>query len=159
MHPSKLKTIYLSLLIAFMAYLLPWSGFMLKFRPDFVLLMLIFWLVRAPNLCNIGTAWLLGLMVDLVTGGTFGQYALAYTVAAFFAVYYQRRLVLFNGTQQIFYVFALLLIAQITLLTLKAFTGVGLASFTYFLPSISGVVVWKIVIAFGLNTGIRAGVR
>lgn len=159
MHPSKLKTIYLSLLLAFMAYLLPWSGAMLTFRPDFVLLVLIFWLVRAPNLCNIGTAWLLGLMVDLVTGGTFGQYAFAYTVAAFFAVYYQRRLVLFNGTQQIFYVFALLLIAQITLLALKAFAGAELASFSYFLPSISGVVVWQIAIAFGLNTGVRSGAR
>ena len=159
MHPSKLKTIYLSLLLAFMCYLLPWSGLVLKLRPDFVLLVLIFWLVRAPNLCNIGTAWLLGLMVDLVTGGTFGQYALAYTVAAFFAVYYQRRLVLFNGTQQIFYVFVLLLIAQITLLILKAFTGVEPVGFTYFLPSISGVVVWQIAIAVGLNTGVRSRAR
>ncbi len=159
MHPSKLKVIYFTILLAFVCYLLPWSGLALKFRPDFVLLVLIFWLVRAPNLCNIGTAWLLGLMVDLVTGGTFGQFGLAYTVAAFFAVYYQRRLVLFNGTQQIFYVFALLLIAQITLLILKTFTGVELVNLTYFLPSISGVVVWQIAIVFGLNTGLRSRAR
>lgn len=157
MHSSKLKTIYFSLLLAFICLLLPWAGLALKIRPDFVFLTIIFWLIRAPNLCNIGTAWFVGLFVDLATGGTFGQYALAYTVAAFFAVYYQRRLVLFNGIQQAFYVFLLLLISQLVLLLLKTFSGadnnLGLA---YFWPCVTGVLLWQIAVIFGLNTGGRS---
>lgn len=156
MHPSKLKSIYLSMFLAFICLLLPWSGFLLKVRPDFMLLVVIFWLIRAPNLCNIGTAWVVGLFVDLATGGTFGQYALAYTVAAFFAIIYQRRLVLFNGTQQIFYVFLLLVIAQITLLILKTFAGAHSLGWSYFLPSFTGILLWQIAVAMGLNTGGRA---
>lgn len=156
MHPSKLKSIYFSLILAYLCLLLPWSGLALKLRPDFVLLVLIFWLIRAPNLCNIGTAWFIGLFVDLATGGTFGQYAMAYTITAFFAVIYQRRLVLFNGTQQVFYVFLLLIISQATLLLLKTFSGTETLGWSYLLPSITGIFLWQIAVLFGLNTGGRS---
>ncbi len=118
-----------------------------------MLLVIIFWLLRAPNLCNVGTAWFIGLCVDLATGGTFGQYALAYTVTAFFAVIYQRRLVLFNATQQLVYVFVLLMISQIVLLILKTFAGTESPDWSYFLPSITGALLWQAAVTLGLNTG------
>ena len=153
MHLSKLKSIYLSLLVAFVCLLFPWSGLALTLRPDFMLLVIIFWLLRAPNQCSVGTAWFMGLWVDLATGGIFGQYALAYTVTTFFAVIYQRRLVLFNSTQQLVYVFSLLFMSQLILLILKTFSGKEFLGWAYFLPSITGVLVWQIAVTFGLNTG------
>lgn len=156
MHPSKLKIIYLSIFVAFMCMLLPWSGTALTLRPDFVLLVIIFWMIRAPNLCNVGTAWFVGLLVDLATGSLFGQYALAYTVTAFFAVHYQRRLVLFNHTQQLSYVFLLLLISQIVLLILKTFTGAQFLGWSYWTPIVTGVFLWRLAVAFGLKTGGRS---
>ncbi len=139
------------MLVAFICLLLPWSGVALEFRPDFVLLVVIFWILRAPNKCNIGTAWFLGLWVDLATGGIFGQYALAYTITTFIAVIYQRRLVLFSNTQQLVYVLFLLLVSQLVLLILKVFSGGEALGWTYFLPSVSGIVLWQIAVAFGLN--------
>ncbi len=156
MYTNKLKSIYLSILVALICLLLPWSGFALTMRPDFMLLVIIFWLIRAPNLCNVGTAWFVGLFVDLATGGIFGQYALAYTITAFFAVSYQKRLVLFNGTQQLFYVFILLFISQVSLLIIKTFAGAQFMGWTYFLPSISGVLLWFIAGMFGLDVGGRS---
>lgn len=155
MQQSKLKSIYLSLFLAFIFLLLPWSGLALQMRPDFMLLVLIFWLIRAPNLCNVGTAWFVGLFVDLATGGIFGQYALAYSVTAFSAVSYQRRLALYTGTQQLFYVLLLLLISQLILLILKIFAGAQFTGWAYFLPSITGVLLWLIAVTLGLNTGGR----
>ncbi len=159
MHPSKLKVMYFALAVAFLCFLMPWPDSILVFRPDFVLLTLIFWLVRAPNLCNIGTAWVLGLCIDLATGGIFGQHALAYTVTSFFAIFYQRRLVLFSGAQQLVYVFSLLLVAQLVLLLLKTFAGNDFIGWQYFLPSVAGVVLWQIAVIFGLNTGSRNSLR
>lgn len=153
MHNSQLKFIYLSLLLAFICLLIPWPGIALWLRPDFMLLVIIYWLLRAPNQCNVGTAWLAGLLVDLATGGIFGQYALAYTVTTFVAVVYQRRLVLFNSTQQLVYVFALLLLSQIVLLILKTFAGTEWLGWAYFLPSIIGVLIWQLAVTLGLNTG------
>lgn len=135
--------VYFALLVAFIANLLPWFGLSISWRPDFVLLVLIFWIIRTPHLCNIGTAWFAGLLMDLVTGGLFGQFALAYAFTAFFAANYQRRLVLYNIWQQAAYVFVLLLLAQVTILILKLFAGHDVPSWHYFFPSISGIIVWQ----------------
>jgi rod shape-determining protein MreD len=153
MHNNKLKSIYLSLLAAFICMLFPWSGLALSLRPDFMLLVILFWLLRAPNQCSVGTAWFMGLWVDLATGGIFGQYALAYTITTFFAVIYQRRLVLFSSTQQLVYVFSLLFLSQLILLVLKTFAGKEFLGWSYFLPSITGVLLWQLAVTFGLNTG------
>lgn len=153
MHKIKIQSVYISLLLAYVCILFPWSNFVLSFRPDFMLLVILFWLLRAPNLCNVGTAWFMGLWVDLAMGGIFGQYALAYTITAFFAVIYQRRLVLFNKTQQLVYVFSLLMLAQIILLILKTFSGHQFIGWSYFIPSISGVLLWQLAVSLGLNTG------
>ncbi|CAN1538759.1 MAG: rod shape-determining protein MreD [Sulfuritalea sp.] len=155
MPTNKLKSIYLSIILALILLLLPCSGFVLTMRPDFMLLVIIFWLIRAPNLCNVGTAWLVGLFVDLATGGVFGQYALAYTIAAFFAVTYQKRLVLFSSTQQLIYVFLLLFISQLIMLVIKTFAGAQFMGWTYFIPSITGVLLWFMAGLFGLDVGGR----
>jgi len=152
-HSIKLQSVYISLLIAYICILFPWSNAALAVRPDFMLLVILFWLLRAPNLCNVGTAWLMGLFMDLAMGGIFGQYALAYTVTAFFAVVYQRRMALFSRTQQLLYVFSLLLLSQLILLILKAFAGAEFIGWRYFIPSLSGVILWQIATALGLNTG------
>lgn len=146
MQPTSLKPIYFSLLLALLCQLLPWAGFGLTLRPDFVLLVVLYWLLRAPNICNIGTAWIAGLVVDLASGGLFGQNALAYAFTAYFALSYQRRLALFTIWQQASYVFALLLLTQITLLILKMFAGSEIPGWGHFLPSISGILLWQLVI-------------
>lgn len=146
MQAASLKKVYLSMLLALICQLLPWEGLALQIRPDFLLLVILYWLLRAPNLCNIGTAWLAGLAMDLASGGLFGQNALAYAVTAFFAVSYQRRLALFNIWQQTAYVFFLLLLTQTTLMMLKLFSGSELPGWNYYWHSISGIVLWQIVI-------------
>jgi len=146
MQVIKLPSIYLSLLMAIILQILPWSGWGLLIRPDFVLLTLIYWLLRAPQLCNIGTAWFIGIVIDIATGGLFGQNALAYALSAFFAVIYQRRLALFNIWQQAAYVFALLVLTQTTLLVLKLFAGGNSPGWVYFLPCVTGILLWQLVI-------------
>ncbi len=145
MHAASLKHVYLSLLAAMVCYLLPWSGVGLLLRPDFVLVALLFWMLRAPHLCNIGTAWALGLAVDFAGGGLAGQTALAYTVTAFLAVQYQRRLVLFSEWQQAGYVLLLLLLSQLIMLPLKLLSGGGLPDWLFFASSLSGLALWQLL--------------
>ena len=110
------KRVYLSLVAALLLQLLPFSGILLQIKPDFLLLVLLFWLLRAPNICNIGVAWTGGILMDLVTGDVFGQNALAYAITAFLAVMYQRRLILFTVLQQSVYVLLLLFVNQFILI-------------------------------------------
>lgn len=153
MRINRRRIIYTSLLLALILQLLPWSGLLMQIKPDFVLLVLLYWMLRAPNLCNIGTAWTAGLVIDLVNGDVFGQNALAYGITAFLAVLYQRRLILFTVLQQSSYVFLLLLVNQFTLLLLKLFAGGQQISLVYFVSCFTSILLWYLVVnaRFGLS--------
>lgn len=140
------RMLYISLLLAIMLQLLPWSGVWVQIKPDFVLLVLLYWMLRAPHLCNIGTAWVAGLMIDLVNGDLFGQNALAYALTAFIAVVYQKRLILFTVLQQSGYVFLLLFVNQLTLFLLKLFMDSKQFSLLYFVSCFSSILMWHLVV-------------
>jgi rod shape-determining protein MreD len=95
--------------------------------------------------------------MDLISGDLFGQNALAYALTAFLALSYQRRIILFTVLQQSAYIFLLLFVNQIILLLLKSFTGSEYFGWTYFLPSVTGILLWYIVLhsRFSLNITTR----
>lgn len=140
------RHLYFSLFAALILQLLPWSGLLLQIKPDFLILVLLFWLLRAPHMCNIGTAWTAGVLMDLISGDLFGQNALAYALTAFFAVMYQRRLILFTLLQQSGYVLLLLFANQMILMLLKSFSGSSYFGWTYFVPSFTGILLWHLVL-------------
>lgn len=146
MRHSNLFSIYLSLLIALLCQLFPWVGQGVILRPDFMLVLTLYWLLRAPHLCNVGTAWFSGLLVDLATGSLLGQHALSFCFTAFVALSYQRRLVLFNKSQLLAYVFILLLIERVLILLLKLFAGNENPGFAYVLPVVSGLLLWQLML-------------
>jgi len=147
--PSRLL-VYLTLFIALLCQLFPWTGQGIILRPDFMLVVLLYWTLRAPHLCNIGTAWLVGLLVDLATGGLLGQHALAFALTSFIALSFQRRLVLFSMMQVAFYVLGLLILARGTILILKLFSGNEAPSWHYFWPVVTGIILWQVLrIVFG----------
>lgn len=147
--PSRLL-VYITLFIGLLCQLFPWTGQGIILRPDFMLIVLLYWLLRAPYLCNIGTAWVVGIVMDLATGSLFGQHALAFTLTAFIALSFQRRLVLFSVLQIVSYVFGLLLFARATMLILKLFAGHEAPSWHYFLPALTGIILWQVLrLAFG----------
>lgn len=145
--------VYGSLLVAFIFHLFPWTGQGIILRPDFMLVVLLYWLLRAPHVCNIGTAWVAGLLVDLATGSLLGQYALTFTLTAFFALLYQRRIVLFNKWQLAAYVFALLLFGRLAILLVKELAGNEHPGWHYFWPILTGILLWQaMLLVFGAIT-------
>jgi rod shape-determining protein MreD len=153
MRPTSRVAVYLSLLVALLCQLFPWVGEGVIFRPDFMLIVILYWLLRAPHLCNIGTAWIAGLLVDLATGSLLGQHALSFTLVAYIGLSYQRRLVLFNPLQLVGYVFGLLLLERVFMLLLKLFEGNDNPGLHYFWPVLSGLLLWQLMIMlFGALT-------
>jgi rod shape-determining protein MreD len=47
--PASMGLVFFSLVIAFMLSVLPWSGAWLLARPDFVVLVLLFWALHEPR--------------------------------------------------------------------------------------------------------------
>ena len=50
--------------------------------PDFLALVLLYWCIQEPRYVGVGTAWAVGLVMDVADATVFGQHALAYAVLA-----------------------------------------------------------------------------
>ncbi len=153
MRPVNITTVLLTLIVALTFQLYPWSGQGVILRPDFLLVVTLYWVIRAPYLINVGLAWFAGLIVDLSTGSLLGQHALAFGFAAFLALLYQRRLVLFNRWQLTVYIFALLIAERAIVLMLKLFADYDNPGLSYFWPVVTSMILWQLmVLMFGAPT-------
>jgi len=74
---------FISFLTGIILSIMPLPDFMHWFRPQWLCLILLFWLIYFPENCGIGIAWLLGLLMDCVTGVPLGQHALIYAFLAY----------------------------------------------------------------------------
>lgn len=153
MRPVNITTVLLTLIVALTFQLYPWSGQGVILRPDFLLVVTLYWIIRAPYLINVGMAWFAGLIVDLSTGSLLGQHALAFGFAAFLALLYQRRLVLFNRWQLTVYIFALLIAERAIVLMLKLFADYENPGLSYFWPVVTSLILWQLMVfMFGAPT-------
>ena len=71
--PASVGLVFSSLLAAYVLDVLPWSGPWLLARPDFVLLVLLFWTVHEPRAVGQGIAFMVGLLMDVGDSMLLGQ--------------------------------------------------------------------------------------
>jgi rod shape-determining protein MreD len=95
---------------------LPWHGWALLLRPDFVLVMLLFWAQRRQSGISFGLAFALGMVTDVQDGVVLGQHALAYCVGVYLVQYFRRRLSMFTLRHQVMQMFPLLLLTEVVAL-------------------------------------------
>jgi len=115
--------ILLSLLVALMLNIWPLPELAQLLRPDWVALVLIYWILAMPHRVNVGTAWLAGLVLDALTGSVLGQHALGLSVLALLVAGIHLRVRVFPLWQQAVTVMALLLIYEVILLMVDGATG------------------------------------
>lgn len=133
--------IALSLFVAIILNWLPWHGWGLILRPDFVALLLLYWCTHKPHYVGIGIAWSVGILTDVADASLFGQHALAYAVLAFGGTVLNRRIQMFDLRQQTLQVFPLLLISYATY-ALVHWQVRGVVVWEYFLGSIVSTLMW-----------------
>ena len=140
--PVRAGFIALSLIAALLLNLLPWSGAWLWIKPDFVVLVLLYWCVEQPRKIGFVSAWLLGLVMDVADGTLFGQHALSYSILAYAGIVLHRRVLMFSGTPQALHVVVLLLINDLIVIAIRVLAGADFPGFQYFIGSFVAGALW-----------------
>jgi len=140
--PVKASFMALTLLLALLFDLFPWRD--ATGLPDMLALVLAFWCVHQPRRTGIGTAWILGLILDAGNGTLLGQHAFAYSVLAFACIALSRRILWFPLWQQAIHVLLLLVSCQLLMLAVRMAAGGALPGYSYFAGSVIAAALWPV---------------
>jgi len=139
--PANRWFIAFTLFLAILLNWLPWSGWALMLRPDFVALVLLYWCTHKPHRVGIGIAWTVGILADVADASLFGQHALAYAVLAFGGTVLHRRIQMFDLSQQTMQILPLLLISYAIYVVVHWLVR-GFVTWEYFLGCVTSVALW-----------------
>lgn len=134
--------IYLSLFAALLLTVIPVPYQVTLFRPDWALLVLMYWTLALPRRVSIGSAFVLGFLTDVLVGTVLGVNALVFSAISFIISVNYLKIRNFGMIQQALFVGVLLAFYQLVLFWLSHFlTGVNFRP-GYLWPAITGALVW-----------------
>ena len=138
--------ILLSFLIAFVLAVYPMPQALQWARPEWVTLVLIYWIIALPQRIGIVASFSVGLMLDLLEGSLLGQNALSLSVVAYLSLLLYQRLRVFNMVQQVAVIFVMVGINQLVSQWVQNLTGVGSVSVVFLLPALLSALLWPAVL-------------
>ncbi|MCL2298126.1 MAG: rod shape-determining protein MreD [Proteobacteria bacterium] len=144
--PPRLWFITVTLLIALLFDLFPLSEMLTPWRPELVALTLLYWCIWAPRFIGVSVGFLLGLVMDVANGSALGQHAFAFTLLAFGADYFRRRVASFPMWQQMVFVALLLELCALVVFLARMMSG-GALSFgvVYFIVPLLTALLWPLM--------------
>jgi rod shape-determining protein MreD len=141
--PAGVALVGVTFFIALALNTLPYRDSLLQYKPDFVALILVYWVMHRPHLVNFAAAFLLGLVMDLVYATPLGQFALAYSVIALAVNFLRNRFVLLDLWPQAVNVFLILAAGQFALFAVSwVIDEAEVLNWRHFLPSAAGALLW-----------------
>ncbi len=135
----------LTLTLAMCLRIAPFPDVISLLNPDWVVLILIYWILALPYKTGIFSAWTVGLLTDVLTGRALGQYALIYAIIGYFSIQLYKRLRQFPLLQQSVFIFACLLFEHIMVFWIEKMQGPVQISPSFWLPVITGTLFWPFI--------------
>lgn len=134
--------VLLTLLLALVANIMPLPLSIDMFRPDWVLVVVLYWTIALPTRVNIFTAWFMGLLLDILLGSILGIHAAAMALTVYIATVNYQKIRNFSVWQQALIVGILAALYHLLLFWLQRFLidVVFLPSYLY--PVITTVILW-----------------
>ena len=143
--------------VGLMATLAPLPASIEHFRPDWLAMLVIFWTMQLPRTWSVGSAWIIGIVLDVSHGTLLGQHALGLTFVAFITVRFHLLMRVFPLPQLTATVFPILAIYQFLLFWINGVAGVDAPATVYWGPVITGTLFWPLVMS--LLSGVRYRAR
>ncbi len=134
--------IVMSIIIALMLAIAPMPDWAIAFRPDWVTLTLIYWAMSMPRYYSVGSAWIVGVILDVAQGTLLGQHALALTLIIYISVKFHLQMRQFPLLQMTTTVFAMLALYQFILFWINGVAGITSPAIMYWGPVLTGTLLW-----------------
>ena len=135
----------LSALVALALAVLPLPTALEAFRPDFLVLVVLFWSIVSRRAGGLTLAFVSGLALDVIQGVVLGQHALALTLVSAWATHLRLRLRVFSILSQCLTIFALLTAYQFVLFWVDGATGNPVTTFGRWLAPVIGAMLWPVI--------------
>jgi rod shape-determining protein MreD len=124
-------------------------------RPEWLLLVLVYWAIALPHRVGLAMALGVGLIVDVMEGSPIGQHMLSLGLVVTAARLMYQRLRVFTLAQQASVVFILVGIHQLIGQWLMGLEGVRPSGIAFLYPALSSALVWPPVML--ALRGVRRG--
>jgi rod shape-determining protein MreD len=138
--------IVLSLVFAGVLAIVPLPVWLELWRPDWVALVLVYWVIALPHRIGLFTAWVVGFLLDVLEGNLLGLNSMVLTAMAYVALTLYQRLRMFTPLQQSMIMLLLIGSGQLFIFWVQAATGRNTADNLMFIMSaLTSALLWPLV--------------
>ncbi|MDO7084319.1 rod shape-determining protein MreD [Pseudocolwellia sp. AS88] len=134
--------ILLTLLLALIASIIPMPLSVDAFRPDWVLVVLIYWCLALPSRVNVITAWVLGFILDVLLGSILGVHAAALAISVFIIAENFQKIRNFSIWQQSIIVGVVAALYHLLVFWIQRFLTDVVFLPSYLYPVITTIILW-----------------
>lgn len=131
-----------SFLLGLLFAILPLPLVLQPLRPWLLAMLLAYWVMEAPARVGFGTAFVLGVLADLLTASILGEQAFRLVVIAWLVQRFRTRLRFFPLWQQATAVGLLLFNDRLLTWLIHAFAGAPPVGWTWWLSPLLAVLLW-----------------
>lgn len=135
-----------SLMLGLLLQLLPLSTPVVYWRPQFVLLVVFYWLFRSPFLHGITFAWLSGLLLDIFVGELLGRHAVVFALCAYLMQLIRQRLHHFGVLHQAMLVLFTVSVSQLLLHSITLVFRTNWEGSLLLAPAVTSAIVWPLLV-------------
>lgn len=136
----------ISLFVALLLAAVPLPQILAYWRPEWAVLLLVFWILNEPLMAGIGTGFVYGLLLDVLQGTPLGLHPLSLSVVAWLAGLVARRTRVFSLWQTGGLVLVLVAVSLALNLLVLSVVGHTPQSWLYWLPALTSAIVWPMVV-------------
>ncbi len=135
-----------TLVLAALFTVLPLPEWLEAYRPEWVALVVIYWVMALPDRIGLFTAWIVGFFMDVLEGSLLGLNALALALVAYLALSLYQRMRMFTAIQQSSTILILVGIHQLlSFWVLTANSQNTAPNLIFMISALSSAIIWPFV--------------
>ncbi|EEF79226.1 rod shape-determining protein MreD [Methylophaga thiooxydans] len=135
--------IILTLIVAMLLMLVPLPETARYFRPEWVVLTLVYWAMALPHRVSIGVGWLVGLLMDVTMGGTLGIMAFSYAFAVYLIARFHLQLRQYPLWQQALTILSVVVVVHLV----SVVTSKSESTWLIWMPVLTSTLLWPVMFA------------